>query len=120
MTVLGIALVIIGLAVNYAPWLINWFGKLPGDIRIQTKQPPASAGGCLVTISMRPKLGEESGIFFRDAQWRKFLYTQGIKARSYAGSTVGFEEEQIRKCIRNQEQLEGQDHEDNGGVLINR
>ncbi|WP_411726236.1 DUF2905 domain-containing protein [Methyloglobulus sp.] len=36
-TVLGVVLVIIGLAVSYAPWLINWFGKLPGDIRIQNK-----------------------------------------------------------------------------------
>ncbi len=34
-TVLGIALVLLGLTLSYAPWLINWFGKLPGDIRIQ-------------------------------------------------------------------------------------
>ena len=33
----GIALVALGLAINYAPWLVNWFGKLPGDIRIQNK-----------------------------------------------------------------------------------
>ena len=32
---IGIILVLLGLAINYAPWLINWFGKLPGDIRIQ-------------------------------------------------------------------------------------
>ena len=31
----GIALVIIGALVHYAPWAFNWFGKLPGDIRIQ-------------------------------------------------------------------------------------
>ena len=31
----GIALVIAGLAITYAPWLINWFGKLPGDIHIK-------------------------------------------------------------------------------------
>jgi glycerol uptake facilitator-like aquaporin len=37
-TVLGIALVIIGLAVSYAPWLVNWFGRLPGDIRIQNEK----------------------------------------------------------------------------------
>ncbi len=37
-TVLGIVLVIIGLAVSYAPWLINWFGRLPGDIRIQNEK----------------------------------------------------------------------------------
>ena len=33
--VLGIVLVIIGIAVGYAPWLFAWFGKLPGDIRIE-------------------------------------------------------------------------------------
>ena len=31
----GVALVLAGLAVIYAPWLINWFGKLPGDIHIK-------------------------------------------------------------------------------------
>lgn len=31
----GVVLVIAGLAVTYAPWLINWFGKLPGDIHIK-------------------------------------------------------------------------------------
>ncbi|WP_394753182.1 DUF2905 domain-containing protein [Crenothrix sp.] len=33
--ILGIALVMMGLVISYAPWLVNWFGKLPGDIRIQ-------------------------------------------------------------------------------------
>jgi hypothetical protein len=37
-TVIGIVLVIIGLAVSYAPWLVNWFGRLPGDIRIQNEK----------------------------------------------------------------------------------
>jgi Protein of unknown function (DUF2905) len=37
-TVIGIALVFIGLAITYAPWLVNWFGRLPGDIRIQTEK----------------------------------------------------------------------------------
>jgi Zn-dependent protease with chaperone function len=37
-TVVGIVLVVIGLAFSYAPWLINWFGKLPGDIRIQNEK----------------------------------------------------------------------------------
>ncbi len=32
---MGLVLVIAGLAVTYAPWLINWFGKLPGDIYIK-------------------------------------------------------------------------------------
>ena len=31
----GVALVLAGLAVTYAPWLINWFGRLPGDIHIK-------------------------------------------------------------------------------------
>lgn len=31
----GIALVVIGALVHFAPWAFNWFGKLPGDIRIQ-------------------------------------------------------------------------------------
>ena len=31
----GLILIIAGLAVSYAPWLINWFGKLPGDIYIK-------------------------------------------------------------------------------------
>jgi len=34
---LGIATLLIGLALKYAPWLINWFGKLPGDIRVQNE-----------------------------------------------------------------------------------
>ncbi|MGZ5601356.1 MAG: DUF2905 domain-containing protein [Methylobacter sp.] len=35
---IGVVLVVIGLAVSYAPWLVNWFGKLPGDIRIENEQ----------------------------------------------------------------------------------
>ena len=31
----GLALVVIGAIVQYAPWAVSWFGKLPGDIRIQ-------------------------------------------------------------------------------------
>jgi hypothetical protein len=31
----GVVLLALGLIVNYAPWLINWFGKLPGDIRLE-------------------------------------------------------------------------------------
>jgi Protein of unknown function (DUF2905) len=37
-TVIGIVIVLIGLAISYAPWLINWFGRLPGDIRIQNEK----------------------------------------------------------------------------------
>lgn len=37
-TTVGIVLVLIGLAVSYVPWRVNWFGKLPGDIRIQNEK----------------------------------------------------------------------------------
>lgn len=32
----GIALVVVGAIVRFAPGLVSWFGKLPGDIRIET------------------------------------------------------------------------------------
>jgi hypothetical protein len=32
----GLVLVVIGSILHFAPWLLNWFGKLPGDIRIET------------------------------------------------------------------------------------
>jgi peptidoglycan biosynthesis protein MviN/MurJ (putative lipid II flippase) len=32
--IIGVILIVIGLIWTYAPWLINWFGNLPGDIRI--------------------------------------------------------------------------------------
>ena len=38
LTLIGLALVLIGLALTYAPWLVNWFGRLPGDIRIQNEK----------------------------------------------------------------------------------
>lgn len=31
----GIAVVIVGAAMTWAPWTLKWFGKLPGDIHIQ-------------------------------------------------------------------------------------
>ena len=34
----GIVLAVIGFLISYAPWLISWFGKLPGDIRIDDGQ----------------------------------------------------------------------------------
>ncbi len=33
----GSLLVTIVLILSYAPWLINWFGKLPGDINIRNE-----------------------------------------------------------------------------------
>ncbi|NOT10700.1 MAG: DUF2905 domain-containing protein [Methylococcaceae bacterium] len=35
LAILGAILLVIGLVLNYAPWLVNWFGRLPGDIRIE-------------------------------------------------------------------------------------
>lgn len=32
----GAALIALGLIQIYAPWLLDWFGKLPGDIRHQS------------------------------------------------------------------------------------
>ncbi len=31
----GLFLVALGLIWQFAPWLLSWFGKLPGDINIQ-------------------------------------------------------------------------------------
>ena len=31
----GLALVVIGSVMMYAPWALSWFGRLPGDIRIE-------------------------------------------------------------------------------------
>ena len=33
--IIGVLMIIGGLALSYAPWLFSWFGKLPGDIRIE-------------------------------------------------------------------------------------
>ena len=32
--IIGVLVVLIGAALQFAPWLVNWFGKLPGDLRI--------------------------------------------------------------------------------------
>jgi hypothetical protein len=31
----GLALVVLGGVMLYAPWAVTWFGRLPGDIRIE-------------------------------------------------------------------------------------
>ena len=31
----GIGVALIGVALLYAPWLLSWFGRLPGDIHIE-------------------------------------------------------------------------------------
>ena len=33
--IIGAALLLLGLALHFAPWLLQWFGRLPGDIRIE-------------------------------------------------------------------------------------
>jgi len=33
----GIGLLLLGLILSFAPGLFGWFGKLPGDIRIQNE-----------------------------------------------------------------------------------
>ena len=43
---LGLALVVIGALVQYAPWAISWFGRLPGDIRIH-----GDKGGAFIPIT---------------------------------------------------------------------
>ena len=36
--IIGALLLVIGALLQFAPWSLNWFGKLPGDIRIETEQ----------------------------------------------------------------------------------
>lgn len=33
----GLLLILVGAIVQWAPWLVSWFGKLPGDIHIETR-----------------------------------------------------------------------------------
>ena len=33
----GAVILTLGIVMYYAPWLVNWFGKLPGDIRSENK-----------------------------------------------------------------------------------
>ncbi|WOX05838.1 DUF2905 domain-containing protein [Microbulbifer pacificus] len=34
----GVILTLVGVAMHFAPWLFNWFGRLPGDIRIESER----------------------------------------------------------------------------------
>ncbi|MFL9815278.1 DUF2905 domain-containing protein [Stutzerimonas sp. VN223-3] len=34
----GVVLLLLGVALHYAPGLLSWFGKLPGDIRIESER----------------------------------------------------------------------------------
>ena len=33
--IIGLVLVVVGLVLHYAPGVFSWFGRLPGDIRIE-------------------------------------------------------------------------------------
>jgi len=33
--IIGLVLVVVGLVLHYAPGAFSWFGRLPGDIRIE-------------------------------------------------------------------------------------
>jgi hypothetical protein len=35
---IGVVLITIGIVVTYAPGLLQWFGRLPGDIRIERER----------------------------------------------------------------------------------
>ncbi len=35
--IFGLILIVSGGVLSFAPWLINWFGRLPGDIRLQSR-----------------------------------------------------------------------------------
>ncbi|MCK5790787.1 MAG: DUF2905 domain-containing protein [Ketobacter sp.] len=39
--ILGIAIAVVGVVLVYAPGLLGWFGKLPGDLRWQTERGSA-------------------------------------------------------------------------------
>ena len=41
----GVLLLLLGVALHYAPGLLNWFGKLPGDIRIEYEEADFREGG---------------------------------------------------------------------------
>ncbi len=36
--VIGAVLLLFGVMLQFFPWTLNWFGKLPGDIHIETER----------------------------------------------------------------------------------
>ncbi len=38
MIIAGAALLLLGVVWHYFPWLLNWFGRLPGDIRMESER----------------------------------------------------------------------------------
>ena len=80
---------------------------VPMLIRIPPKYPVAEVIGYLKgksAIAVARQFGARKRNFNGEQFW----------ARGYAVSTVGFEEEQIRKYIRNQEQLDAQGSDEDG------
>jgi putative transposase len=76
-------------------------------IRIPPKYPVAEVMGYLKgksAIAVARQFGARKRNFNGEQFW----------ARGYAVSTVGFEEEQIRKYIRNQEQLDARGSDEDG------
>jgi putative transposase len=76
-------------------------------IRIPPKYPVAEVIGYIKgksAIAIARQFGSRQRNFNGEQFW----------ARGYAVSTVGFEEEQIRKYIRNQEQLDAQGADEDG------
>jgi DUF2905 family protein len=35
--IIGAVITVLGVVIQYAPWLLSWFGHLPGDIRIENQ-----------------------------------------------------------------------------------
>ncbi len=36
--IVGAFLLVLGAILHFAPWVLNWFGKLPGDIHIESER----------------------------------------------------------------------------------
>lgn len=36
--IIGLVLLVLGVILHFAPGLLSWFGKLPGDIRIESER----------------------------------------------------------------------------------
>ena len=34
--IIGVVVLLVGAALQFAPWLVNWFGRLPGDLRFES------------------------------------------------------------------------------------
>ena len=34
--IVGASLFLMGIVLKFAPWLLNWFGRLPGDLRFES------------------------------------------------------------------------------------